>query len=66
MYEAIDQIGDRFINAINQELEKTDNIDMRVLSAKFTSDVIGNVAFGLECRCKIKFQTQVSNYKKIL
>ena len=52
MFETVDIIGDRLVNAINKEYDVTNVLEMRVLAAKFTSDVIGNVAFGLECKCK--------------
>lgn len=51
MFNTVDVIGDRLVGVIQKDLEKSSTLEMRVLSAKFTSDVIGNVAFGLECKC---------------
>lgn len=51
MFNTVDTISDRLVNVINSDLEKSKTLEMRVLAAKFTADVIGNVAFGLECKC---------------
>lgn len=52
MFEIVDMISDRFARAIGNELEKSDLIDLRSWSQRFTADNIGNTAFGLECNCK--------------
>lgn len=54
MFDIVDTIADRFLNVMDQQLKSSKSIEMRSLSAKYTSDVIGNVAFGLECRCEFK------------
>lgn len=51
MFKIVDTIGDKFIDVILNKLENTNALEMRELAAKFTADVIGNVAFGLECKC---------------
>lgn len=56
MFETVDLIGDRLINVINKDFAKTDVQEMRLLSIQFTSDVIGNVAFGLEFNCRLSKQ----------
>lgn len=52
MFETVDSIGERLVKATNAMLLEKNEIDVRSLCAKYTSDVIGNVAFGLECKCE--------------
>lgn len=52
MYETVSTIGDRLVDVIEMKLAKTNKLEMREMSGKYTADVIGNVAFGLECKCK--------------
>lgn len=54
MFDIVDEIGERLIKVIETDLKSSSVLEMRVLAAKYTSDVIGNVAFGLDCKCKIK------------
>lgn len=52
MFEIVDPIGDKFVKAIDKELKITNKLEMRQLLAKFTTDVISSVAFGLDSNCK--------------
>ena len=52
MFETVDMIGDKLITVINKQIGKASELDMKDLAAKYTSDVIGNVAFGLDCECE--------------
>lgn len=52
MFEIVDTIAERFLNFMAQELKTSKVIEMKSLSTKYTSDVIGIVAFGFECKCK--------------
>lgn len=52
MFEVVETIGEKLIATINQRLESTNVLEMREFSGKFTADVIGNVAFGLDCKCE--------------
>lgn len=52
MFEIVGPIGDKFIKAIDKELKITRNLEMRQLLAKFTTDVISSVAFGIDSNCK--------------
>ncbi|XP_037815475.1 cytochrome P450 6a8-like [Lucilia sericata] len=50
MFPTVSAIGERFIETINDQLENHEAVvEMRDLCARFTTDVIGSVAFGLEC-----------------
>lgn len=52
MFDTVNLIGDRLTNIIKNKLEiSSGSLEMRELAAKYTADVIGNVAFGLECKC---------------
>lgn len=55
MFDIVNIIGDKFVNIIKREASKSNIIEMRSWAAKYTADVIGNVAFGLECNCKLLF-----------
>jgi hypothetical protein len=52
MFDIVDGIGEKLVEVINKSLVERDVLDMRNLSAKYTGDVIGNAAFGLECKCE--------------
>lgn len=51
MFEIVNTIGDKLVKVVNEDLKTSSVLEMRILAAKYTSDVIGNVAFGLECNC---------------
>lgn len=53
MFDIVDNISDRFVKVMSEQLKTSESIEMRSLSARYSSDVIGNVAFGLECKCKV-------------
>jgi cytochrome P450 len=56
MFDIVNLIGDRLVSAVEKSYVDSNVLDMRTFSAKFTCDVIGNVAFGFECRCKNYFR----------
>lgn len=49
MFPTITQVADEFVKCVDGELEKGDEIECTDLLARFMVDVIGNVAFGVEC-----------------
>lgn len=51
MFESVDSIGERLIDVLNVKTKTSGMLEMRELAAQYTSDVIGNVAFGLDCKC---------------
>ena len=53
MFEIVDSIGDKFVSAIDKELKITNDLEMKPMLAKFSTDVISNVAFGLDSNCKL-------------
>jgi cytochrome P450 family 6 len=52
MFDIVDSIGEKLIKVIANDLEDKNVLEMRSLSGKYTGDVIGNCAFGLDCKCK--------------
>lgn len=52
MFEIVDDIGDKFVKAIDKKLSITRVVEMRQMFAKYSTDVISNVAFGLDSNCK--------------
>jgi cytochrome P450 family 6 len=41
MFETVDMIGNKFIEVIENNLEKNDSLELRDFARKYTSDVIG-------------------------
>jgi cytochrome P450 family 6 len=52
MFEIVDEIGEKFVKAIDKEMKTTKSIEMRQMLAKFSTDVISNVAFGIDSNCE--------------
>lgn len=52
MFDIVDDIGDKFVKAIDKELSITRVVEMRQMLAKYSTDVISSVAFGLDSNCK--------------
>jgi hypothetical protein len=55
MFEIIDKISDKLIDTMTNELKISKSLDVQMWSQRYTTDNIGNVAFGLECNCKYFF-----------
>jgi cytochrome P450 family 6 len=50
MFSTIDQVSIQLMSTIEERLSKSNNyLDAKDVLARFTTDVIGNTAFGLEC-----------------
>ena len=60
MFETVDTIGDKLISVMNKGLETSNMLEMKDLAAQYTNDVIGNVAFGLDCGCEYLITLNVS------
>lgn len=52
MFNLVDVIGERLVKALLSSVEQSEVQEMRSWSGRYTGDVIGIAAFGLECRCK--------------
>lgn len=53
MFEIVDAIGDKFITAIDKKIAISNNLEMREMLARYSTDVISSVAFGLDSNCKL-------------
>ena len=51
MFEIVNKISDKLAIVIDKELKLSCDLEMREILAKLTTDVIGNVAFGIDCNC---------------
>lgn len=51
MYSSIEQIGDRYVSVLEKYAKDKTAADMKDLTMRFTADVVGSTAFGLEVNC---------------
>lgn len=51
MYSSIELIGDRFVKALDKLAKEGEAFEVKDLSARFTTDVVGSTAFGIEINC---------------
>ncbi|KAM7343834.1 putative cytochrome P450 6a14 [Cochliomyia hominivorax] len=51
MFSTVLKIGEYFVEAVKNEMKVSpeQNVEVKELCARFTTDVIGNCAFGIEC-----------------
>lgn len=49
MFGTIVDVGHKFIQTLGKETENVNEIEIKDILARFTTDVIGSCAFGLEC-----------------
>lgn len=59
MFDIVNSIGDHLVEVVGKDVQKSKTVEVRTWAARFTADVIGNVAFGLECNCR-KFSPTLS------
>ena len=52
MFELIDALSNKMVRIIEDQLQNTNDLEMRSWLQRFTIDSIGNVAFGIEPNCK--------------
>ncbi|XP_065366572.1 cytochrome P450 6a9-like [Calliphora vicina] len=49
MFPIVREIGEQFVKVLEQMAKHQPDIEMREMLARFTTDVIGSCAFGIEC-----------------
>lgn len=49
MFHTMQEIGDEFVHSFDKYVEAQEPVDMKALAQRFTCDVIGSCAFGLNC-----------------
>ncbi|XP_047000419.1 cytochrome P450 6k1-like [Schistocerca americana] len=52
MFETIDRCGREMVEVLDDAARREQVVEIRDVSARFTIDVIGSVAFGVECNCQ--------------
>lgn len=57
MFDTVDSIGDKLVEVVSKDYKQSNMLDMRALAGKYTADVIGNVAFGLDCKCEFFYSS---------
>lgn len=48
MFDIVNSIGDKFVEVTDKEISKSPIMEVKQILARFTTDVISNVAFGLD------------------
>ncbi len=66
MFGIIDNIGDTFVSAVKKDLLVSNDIEISEWLARFTTDVIGNIAFGIDCNCIENPETEIRKHGKNL
>lgn len=51
MYSSIHDVGDRFIEALDKFAKERKPFDAKHMSQKFTTDMVGSTAFGIDINC---------------
>ena len=64
MFDIVNEISDRLVKVVRDETKLTNTIEIREYTAKFTNDVIGNVAFGIEPNCLEDLNSDFRKYGK--
>lgn len=49
VFKSVNDIVDRLLNAMEKEISKSGQVEVEDLMSRFTIDVIGTTAFGIEC-----------------
>ncbi|XP_073813619.1 cytochrome P450 6A1-like [Musca autumnalis] len=49
MYDTLQTVGHRLLDVMYEKIEQSSELDMRDIMAHFNTDIIGSVAFGIEC-----------------
>lgn len=49
MFPTVQKVGEEFVSVMKDVVSKAEEVDIKELLARFTTDVIGTCAFGIEC-----------------
>lgn len=66
MFDTINSIGDKFVTLIMRDLKTSNDLEISEWLARYTTDVIGNIAFGLNCNCLENPETEFRKHGKTL
>lgn len=64
MFEIVENICDTFVSAIIKDIQVSNDIEISEWLARFTTDVIGNIAFGIDCNCIVNPETEFRKHGK--
>ena len=64
MFDIVNEISDRLVRVVGDDIKSTSKIEMKEYTAKYTNDVIGNVAFGIEPNCLVDENSEFRKYGK--
>lgn len=64
MFDIVETIADKFVLKLKESCNLSDEIEMYEWLSRFTTDVIGNIAFGLDCDCLNNPDTEFRKYGK--
>lgn len=64
MFDTIAAIGDNFVNAITEELKLSSELEISDWLSRFTTDVIGTIAFGLDINSLEDPETEFKKHGK--
>lgn len=64
MFDTISSIGDKFAEVIMDKSKITAEIEVSEWLYRFTTDVIGNIAFGIDCNCLENPETEFRKHSK--
>ncbi|XP_073813617.1 cytochrome P450 6A1-like [Musca autumnalis] len=49
MYDTLQAVANRLLDVMYEKIEQSSELDIRDILARFNTDIIGSVAFGIEC-----------------
>lgn len=64
-FEILENIDKKFVSAIRKDIQATNDIGISEWLARFTTDVIGNIAFGIDCDCIADPETACSELTRL-
>lgn len=66
MFSSVIEVGERFKNCLIDIVKQNDEVEVTDLMARFTTDVIGTCAFGIECNSLKDPNTEFRHYGSMI
>lgn len=66
MFSTVVEMAERFRGCLSEIIKEHDEVEMKELLARFTTDVIGTCAFGLECNSLNDPNAEFRHYGRLL
>ncbi|XP_063703578.1 probable cytochrome P450 6a13 [Culicoides brevitarsis] len=64
MFDTIADVSDQFKNYLEQQIDEPVNVEVKDLLSRFTTDIIGNCAFGIQCNSMLHPNSEFRNMGK--